>query len=414
MATCPPDEDPTTPTRRPPPPRGVEVSELEDRLERAQRGMQQLGVDAMLLTTEAEVRYFSGFATPFWQSPTRPWFLVVPRHGRPVAVVPEIGASLMRSTWVDDVRSWPSPRPEDEGVTLLAETLREVVSVGSTPSPATRSAVVGLPRGPETTVRMPLDDLDRLRRELPAAAFTDVSGLVSGLRMVKSEAEIDKIRHVCQVASDVFDQVPALVEAEQPLSELFRRFRTALLAAGADDVPYLVGACSPGGYEDVISPPGSSTPRPGDVLMLDTGATFDGYFCDFDRNYSIGAASGPVRRAHEALRGATDAGLEAARPGATCEDVFVAMRNRVLDAGFTAGSLGRMGHGVGMQLTEPPSHRIGDATVLRPGMVLSLEPELVISPGRGMVGEEDVVVREDGAELLSRRAPAALPEVFPV
>jgi len=77
------------------PPRGFPAGEYEARLERAQRLMQKEELAALLLTTEPEVRYFSGFLTQFWRSPTRPWFLVVPRTGKPLAVIPEIGAATM-------------------------------------------------------------------------------------------------------------------------------------------------------------------------------------------------------------------------------------------------------------------------------------------------------------------------------
>ena len=73
------------------------------------------------------------------------------------------------------------------------------------------------------------------------------------------------------------------------------------------------------------------------------------------------------------------------------------------------GDAGRLGHGLGLSLTEWPSFIASDGTVLREGMVLTLEPGLQIAPGRIMVHEEDIVVRAGGAELLSRRAPAQLP-----
>jgi len=81
------------------------------------------------------------------------------------------------------------------------------------------------------------------------------------------------------------------------------------------------------------------------------------------------------------------------------------------DDGFEAGNVGRLGHGLGMQLTEWPSHTADDDTVLAPGMVLTIEPGLGIAPGRTMVHEEDIVVREHGAELLTRRAPPELPVI---
>jgi Xaa-Pro aminopeptidase len=144
-------------------------------------------------------------------------------------------------------------------------------------------------------------------------------------------------------------------------------------------------------------------------MIIDTGITFDGYFCDFDRNWAIGHADDASRRAYDTLYRATDAGLAAAVPGATSADLFRAMRDVIVAEGYECGNVGRLGHGLGMQLTEWPSHAPHDETVLEPGMVLTLEPGLAIGPGRTMVHEENLVIGTDGAELLTRRAPPELP-----
>ena len=80
----------------------------------------------------------------------------------------------------------------------------------------------------------------------------------------------------------------------------------------------------------------------------------------------------------------------------------------VTEIGGDGGGIGRMGHGLGMQLTELPSHMPTDQTILEPGMVLTLEPSMTVSRGRMMVHEENIVIREDGADLLSRRAAPEL------
>lgn len=383
------------------PPRGFDDREFADRLDRAQRLMAQRGLAALLLTTEPEIRWFTGFLTQFWHSPTRPWFLIVPADGRPVAVIPEIGAPVMARTWVEDIRTWPAPVPADDGVTLLADTLRAIAGSGD----------IGVPMGPESTLRMPLADYDRVREALPTSAFVDASPLVVTLRSVKSAAEIAKLAEICRIASDTFDGVPALARIGRPLSTVFRDFKIALLTAGVDDVPYLVGASAPGGYEDVISPPGDQPLREGDILMMDTGAIRDGYFCDFDRNYALGNADEVSRRAYDCLYRATEAGLAAAVPGATCAALFGAMQAVIEGDGYGGGNVGRLGHGLGMQLTEWPSHTASDTTLLSAGMVLTLEPGLEMAPGRGMIHEENIVVREHGAELLGRRASPELPVI---
>ncbi|WP_420405492.1 M24 family metallopeptidase [Nisaea sp.] len=375
--------------------RGFPAAEFEARLERAQRRMAAEGLDLLLLTTEPDVRYFSGFLTQFWQSPTRPWFLLVPANGKPVAVIPGIGAPAMERTWIEDIRTWASPNPEDEGLSLLAEAMRELAGAG---------ARIGIPSGPETHLRLPLAEYDRLRWMLPDAVFRDDAGIVRALRIVKSEAEIAKIRTACEIVSDVFDNWSGWLAPGMTEREIFRCFKIACLEAGADDVSYLVGGAGPGGYGDIISPPSERRVAEGDVLILDTGTLLDGYFCDFDRNYAIASPSAPVAEAYRTVHAAMEAGLAAARPGATCADLFQAMAAVLSSGGASAGNVGRIGHGLGMVLTEWPSITAGDRTELVPGMVLTLEPGLEYAPGRMMVHEENIVIRADGAELLTRRA----------
>jgi len=379
------------------PPRSFTDDEFADRTERCQQLMAEQGMSALLVCTEPEVRYLTGFFTPFWQSPTRPWFTVVPSVGKPIAVIPSIGGPSMRSTWIDDVRTWSSPQPLDDGVSLLIATLREVGGDGS----------VGLPMGPETHVRMPLKDLDLVREAV--GGFLDATDVITSLRMVKSEAEIAKHRHICGLVSSAFEALPSILSTGMTEREAFRTFREEILRQGADDVPYLVGATGPGGIDDIIRQPSDREIESGDLLIFDTGSTYDGYFSDFDRNFAFGHADQGAKDAYRAVWEATEAGLEAVRPGATTTDVFTAM-NAVLKANGSLGNdVGRMGHGLGMQVTEWPSHTADDETELLENMVLTLEPGLVWAPGKAMVHEENLVVRADGAELLSRRAAPELP-----
>jgi len=385
-----------------PPPRGFPATEFEARTARAQAMMADAGLKAMLVLTEPEVRYFTGFLTPFWQSPTRPWFTVIPERGKPVAVIPAIGAECMARTWIDDIRTWSSPCPEDEGVSLLAETLREVTG---------GNGAVGLPMGPETALRMSLNDFHRLGDILAPMPFRDASPIIRTLRMTKTDAEIGKIRHICGVLSGVFQTLPAHLSMGMSEIDIFRTFKMLSLDAGADDVAYLVGGLGEGGYGDIISPPSERETQRGDVLILDTGASFDGYFCDFDRNYVFGETTDAAKRAHDVVWQATEAGLAAARPGNTCADLFNAMQ-RVMDAGGAMGNdVGRLGHGLGMQLTEWPSNTPTDMTVLKPGMVITLEPGMTFAEGKVMVHEENIVIRDGEPELLSRRAPANMPVI---
>jgi Xaa-Pro dipeptidase len=384
------------------PARGFSDAEFAARTERAQARMAAEGLDGLLLMTEPELYYFTGFQTLFWQSPTRPWFLFIPASGKPIAVIPEIGAELMRRGWLDDVRTWSAPQPEDDGISLLTELLSPLANCG---------ARLALMKGHETLLRMPLGDWERLMGALPGIEIADATGLLQGLRMVKTQAEIEKLAHICGIGSAAFAAVPEFLHEGMPLDQVFREFRRTAIGMGADNAPYVVGAADQGGYADVISPPTGRPLKKGDVLMLDTGCVWDGYFCDFDRNWAIGHADDAARRAYDVLWRATQAGIDAARPGATCRDLFNAMSAVISELDDSGGDIGRLGHGLGMQLTEQPSHAAFDMTELKENMVLTIEPSLSYGDGLMMVHEENIVVASGQARLLTTRATPELPIV---
>ena len=367
-------------------------AEYEARLEAANRAMHINNLDAILLASEAEVRYFTGFRTQFWQSPTRPWFVILRRDQTPLAIIPEIGAELMARADVAEIEAWPAPRPHDDGLSLLKDHLANCLRLG-------------VLMGHETTFRMPLNDVFELRAALPSE-WIDATDIIRDLRMVKSKREIAYIRQICGIASQGFARVPEIANAGQSLSSVFREFKRMLLELGADDVPYLVGGVDHPSYDDVISPPDDRPLTDGQILMLDTGATLNGYFCDFDRNYAVGTPTASAQRAYAKLYVATDAAMEMARPGVRACDLFAAMA-KSMDT--QNSDVGRFGHGLGMQLTEWPSLAAWDETIIRENMVLTLEPSIDVEGGGIMVTEENILITDASPILLSTRAPKELP-----
>ncbi|GEM_PF-15627 len=375
--------------------------EFRRRVTALQAALDAAKLHAVLLTSAPDIFYVTGFLTRFWESPARPWFVLVPHAGGPVAVIPSIGADLMRRTWVTDIRTWDAPDPADDGVSLLIDTICDLVP---------DTARIGVPMGLETHLRMPLADFDRVATGIAPRRFSDATGPLQCVREIKSEVEIDKIRTACGIAGQAFDRVPEFAASGRPLDAVFRDFQVALLTAGADWVSYVAGGAGQAGYRDVISPAGPVPLAQGDVLMLDTGAVREGYFCDFDRNYAVGPVSDEVRRAHAALWEATEQVLGMVRPGHLACDVHRLLRDAMSARGL-APLGGRLGHGLGVTLTEWPSFTPRDVTELREGMVLTLEPGARLGSGGLLVHEENIVLRADGAELLSPRAPRDLPEV---
>lgn len=376
--------------------------EFEQRVERACRLMTREKLDGLLVTSEANVEYLSGFTTQFaWNTPTRPWYFVLPRIGQAAGIIPEIGITNWRATsWVNDIRTWPSPCPENEGLDLLQAV------IGDTKRKYGR---FGVELGPESRLGMAVGDLLRLKIIMRPFEMADGFGVMRELRLVKSSAEIERISRICRIASDTFDAVPDFIEPGDTEKHVIRKFQADILLRGADKTPYTAIGSGKGGYSSIIMGPTTRKLSEGDLFLIDTGSRYDGYFCDFDRNFAIGEPPDKVKRIHEILFRATDAGIKVCRPGNTAADVFHAQAKVLVDAGVEPGNVGRFGHGLGKVMTEPPSNKPDDNARLVPGMVLTIEPSAMYGRGKILVHEENLLVTEGAPRLLSRRAPREIP-----
>jgi Xaa-Pro aminopeptidase len=383
---------------------GFTRTEFEARIERARHLMTRHRLDAVMVTSEPNLEYLSGFVTQFaWASPTRPWYFLVPRVGEATAIIPDIGISNWEETsWCRRIETWPSPTPQNEGLDLLAAAIAKVKR---------RFGFIGVELGAETRLGMAPGDLLRVGELIRPFALADCIPVLNQLRFIKSPAEIAHIRHICDIAGDGFDDLPHLLQEGDSEKEICRKFAASLLLRGADKVPYTSIGTGAGGYSSIIQGPTDRRLRRGDILLIDTGAKYAGYYCDFDRNIALGEPPDAAKRIQDLLWRATEAGIETARPGRTAADVFFAQAKVLEDAGIALGNVGRFGHGLGKVMTEYPSNKPIDQTVLQPGTVLTIEPSAMFGEGKILVHEENLVVTEGGPILLTRRAPREMPVV---
>ena len=379
--------------------RGFSTPEFEERLIKAQDIMQHYKLDGLLVTTPQNIRYFTGYDSQFWESPTRPWFVVVPASGKPIGIVPEIGESEFKKTWLEDIKTWPSPKPEDEGISILKSTIDNLKKT---------YGQIGAEFGKEMALRMPVRDLFKLK-EIVKTNIVDGSDAIWEMRMIKTNAEIERIKHICSIASDAYYDLPAKLNIGDTEREAVNKLKIDIINRGADNVPFMPGISGKGGVSQIVCGPSDRVIENGDILFIDTGSTFDGYFCDFDRNFAFGSTTSEVEKVYEILWHATDAGINAAKPGASTFDIFNSMNKIISDGNAVGNNVGRLGHGLGLQLTEPPSHRPGDNTLIKENMVLTIEPGMEYQEGKMIVHEENIVIRKDGAELITKRAPKEIP-----
>ena len=380
--------------------RGFSKKEYQQRVLKLQEKMQENNIDVVLITSPHNFRYFTGLDSYFWESPTRPWFLLIFQSNDPIAIIPSIGENALNKTWIQNIQTWQSPQPEDEGLSVLTELIKNTIL---------QKGNIGCELGQESHLRMSINDFDKLRSNFSHYNFINASEIIWQLRIIKSSQEIKKIKNIISIASNVFDNFHNYIHKGMTEIEICNIFKKRLLNEGADHTLYMSCASGKGGYDQIILDPTEKKLQDGDILVIDTGTTLDGYFCDFDRNYGFGNISSESERAYDTLWEATEAGLDKVKPGVKCSDINHAMYSVLKKAGLISNNVGRMGHGLGLQLTEPPSIMNNDNTILQENMIMTIEPCFEYKPKKMLVHEENILITSKGYERLTSRTPKKIP-----
>jgi Xaa-Pro aminopeptidase len=367
------------------------ASEFNARHARAAEAMQRRHLDALLVTAEPHIYYFSGHRPVVpWSTATRPTFCLVPADGEPVLIVHAVWAGgAAADSPLRDIRSFTETT--EPPLAHLADCLKDR---------GLSKARIGMELGYEQRLGMSWVDYGRLQATLPGVEWVDGASALWDLRMIKSSAEIALMRRAGQITASAFDECFSRLAPGTTEAELASNLRAAIAARGAE-FGFMAPGFVPEAYLAMSRVPGRETLQPGHLIWTDLGAIYGGYWSDFGRAAVIGQATDRQRRLWDGVHHITQAGVEAIGPGRAIPEVVEACRReanrRNLEMNFAAG---RIGHGLGLTLTEPPHVAAYEATVLQPGMVITLEPGIV-SPEGVYIVEQDIAVTETGHEVLS-------------
>ena len=370
------------------------------RLDNIHKKLENENIDAIVITSPANFRYFSGLDSNFWESPTRPWFLIISKNGKIKALVPSIGLSAIESTFIKDIEVWQSPNPKDEGTSLLKKIIKTFP----------KNSNIGFELGMETYLRMSIKEFLKIKKDLQEYNFIDSTNIVWSLRKIKSDLEIKNIEKICSITSKVFNNLINKISLGMSEREIATIFKKDLINNGVDYIMYLSCASGINGYNQIICNPSEKKIGDGDILIIDTGSTLNGYYCDFDRNFGFGNINQKSLDAYNKLWNATEKTLEIIKPGISCKEVYESLSKNIFSSNVKS-SVGRMGHGFGLQLTEPPSIMIDDNTILEKNMILALEPSIEIENDLILVHEENILITQNGNRLLTSRTPKELPVI---
>lgn len=247
-----------------------------------------------------------------------------------------------------------------------------------------------------------------MRRACPQAQLRD-DDVIGPVRLHKQPAELARLRRANEATQAAIAAVAERVHVGVQESQVAAWMHAALVAAGLTD-PWALALVGP----NASFPHGSGATRSvaaGDVVLVDTGASLHGYRSDITRTWVVGEPSDALTRAYAAASAAQRAALATIRPGVTAASVDAAARAVMLEAGYGGDDryfTHRLGHGIGLEVHEPPYLVGGNQQVLAIGMTMSDEPGIYVPGSFGVRTEDIVLVTADGVDVFGELAPPQL------
>ena len=250
--------------------------------------------------------------------------------------------------------------------------------------------------------RLRFMELIFLEKAAPGAKFVSAGNLLASLRMQKDEQEIAAMRKAVQIAQQALLATMPFIKAGISEHQIAAELTLQLLRAGSDpEMPFPPIVSSGPNSANPHASPGERKLVHGDLLVIDWGAAYQGYFSDLTRTFAIGEVIPEFEQIAKIVAEANGAGRSTAKPGIPAGMVDHAARAVIDQANYGPYFHHRVGHGLGMEGHEPPYMYGENPLILGEGMTFTVEPGIYLADRGGVRIEDDVVITRDGAETLS-------------
>ncbi len=336
------------------------------------------GFAAVVVAPSPDLVYLTGYdpmplerATLLVLQPGRDSFLVVPELERPLAALAPAGGEVDLRGWIDGAdpyRMVVDPLPQEGRVAVSDRTWAAHVLA--------------------------------LQGTAPGFTWSSASPVLGKLRAIKDADELDALRRAGAAADRAFVDVVRLPFAGRREDEVAADLARLLREHGHSSVDFTIVAGGPNGASPHHEP-GARVVLPGDVVVMDFGGVLDGYCSDTTRTVVVGDPTPEQREVHGVVEAAQRAARRAVRPGHALQEVDRAAREVIAAAGYGERFIHRTGHGIGIEVHEPPYVIEGNETPMEPGMTFSVEPGIYLPGAFGVRIEDIVAVTADGVETLN-------------
>ena len=357
---------------------------IQSRLDKLNASLQTSGLDAVILNPGPTLTHLTGLHFHLME---RPVVLMFAKDQEPAIVLPELELQKVASLpYKLQVFAYPENPAEWEGVFRRA--------TGSLKLDGKQIGVE--PR------QLRLLEFRYVKAGAPEANYPDASEVLSSLRLRKDTAEVEAMRRAVKIAQEALEATIPLIKIGMTEKELSSELVVQLLRHGSE--PEMPFAPIVSGGPNSANPHASPTERklqPGDLLVVDWGATYEGYISDLTRTFAVGEVDEEYQKIHRIVQESNAAGRAAAQPGVPCANVDQAARDVIEKSGYGVYFTHRTGHGIGMEWHEEPYMRGDNMQLLEPGMAFTVEPGIYLPDRNGVRIEDNVVITETGADVLS-------------
>jgi Xaa-Pro aminopeptidase len=369
---------------------------FDARIEACRRRLETVGAELLVCFPSPNLTYLTGFV----ESPSERHFLLfVPQSGSPAIVAPAMYGAQLDSLGLPDVRLWDD---ETDPLTVVEGVLE---GMALEKEDGTTGPTVSLDDRMWTTFNHDLRSL------LPDAEFGLTSAALEELRIRKDETELAALRRAGAIADRVSLELRSRGEelVGTTEAELASEIDSLLASEGGEEPAFeTIVAAGPNGARPHHHPGDREIER-GEPIVLDFGAFVESeleagtarYPGDQTRTIVVGEPPVEYERVHEVVREAQGAAVEAVEPGVEAGEIDRIARSVIEDAGYGDAFVHRTGHGVGLEVHEPPYITAGNDRELEPGMVFSVEPGIYLEGEFGVRIEDLVVVTDEGCERLN-------------
>lgn len=379
------------------------ISEYENRIRKLAEKMKNVEMDAIILTTEENTRYFSGFQSIVWDSKvSTPAIVIITKEGDITLISSKGSLGTMTATsCLEEKDIQIFSRLDKKLPASLIDAMYKVLC-----NKNCQNGRIGMEIGEGFKLHFNHSHYLKTMDYLKKATILDASTILWEVRSIKSDLEIEIMKKTCDINIKMYEKAFNYIKpGETTEEEVYRVMGMEAFRLGAEGIIKMGIRCGADRYSQGNCPPSNRIIGKGkhEVMLIDGGPCYKGYYSDIIRQAVVGKATDRQKEVYNGSVEACNKALSMIKPGVVVNEICNVVNDFIDKNGLGQFNYARgwMGHSIGMDVHETPTIKLGSEWQLKPGMILAVEPS-IFEPGVGMFGiEQNILVTESGYELLT-------------